>query len=292
MNSSRGTRSMARRTFSSTMSRARSWRSTMSRRSSGCCMRGTPIGQLDAEVLDRERRDVDDPPRKAVPEPDGQHGNLRVAELERAVAAAAKVAAPREIGELDTDRRRDDQLARIRVRERAPGSLERVGLVEQGLVAARLPASGGRPEAKLFAVAPRDYLVAFPVEDDFSGRTTVEAPSQRRGVPSVDHPRAVRGGDDDVIDPGEARLQGGDALDRRLAVIGADDHRVPLEKLVRAAGRLDQRPDRRVAARERLPSGARPEHVRGEVVVGQVVEEEVEAVAGPEPAPDRGVLGG
>src|SRR5438094_7103895 len=204
MNSSRGTRSIARRTFSSTMSRARSWRSTMSRRSSGCCMRGAPVGQLDAEVLDRQRGDVDDPPRNAVPKPDGQHGDLRVAELERAVAAAAEVAAPREVGELDTGGRGDDQLTRVRVRERTPGSLERVGLVDQGLVAACLPASGGRPEAKLFAVAPRYCLVAFPVEDDFRGRTTVEAPSQGRGVPSVDHPRAVRGGDDDVIDPGEA----------------------------------------------------------------------------------------
>src|SRR5213592_2733274 len=119
-NSSRGTRSMARRTFSSTMSRARSWRSTMLRRSSGCGMGGAPVRQLDAEVLERERGDVDDPSRDPVPEPDGQHGNLGVAELERAVAAAAEVAAAREVGELDTGGRGDDQLARVRVRERAP----------------------------------------------------------------------------------------------------------------------------------------------------------------------------
>src|SRR5437764_6682866 len=173
MNSSRGTRSMARRTFSSTMSRARSWRSTMSRRSSGCCMRGAPVGQLDAEVLDRQRGDVDDPPRNAVPEPDGQHGDLRVAELERAVAAAAEVAAPREVGELDTGGRGDDQLTRVRVRERAPGTLDGIRLVEEGLVAARLPASGGRPEAKLFTVPACDRFVPLAIEADLRGGAAV-----------------------------------------------------------------------------------------------------------------------
>src|SRR5439155_24778611 len=199
--------------------------------------------------------------------------------------------APREVGELDTGRRGDDQLARVRVREGAPGSLEGIRLVEEGLVAARLPASSGWGEAQLFALAPRDGLVAFAVEDDFGCGAAVQPPSQGRGVASVDHPRAVRGGHDHIVDSTEGRLQRGDALDRRLAVIGADDHRVPLEKLVRAAGRLDQRADRRVAARERLLGCTGPEYVRGEVVIGQVVEEEVEAVAGHEPAPDRGGIG-
>ena len=71
-----------------------------------------------------------------------------------------------------------------------------------------------------------------------------------------------------------------------LAVVRADDHGVALEELVRAAGRLDQRTDRRVAARERLLGGVRSKGVRREVVVRQVVEEEVEGVAGDEPAPD------
>ena len=95
-------------------------------------------------MLARERGEVDDPPRDGAVEPDGQDRDLRVARFQGAVAAAAEVAAPREVGELDTGGRGDDQLPRVRVRERAPGSLECIRLVEEGLVAARLPSSGGR----------------------------------------------------------------------------------------------------------------------------------------------------
>src|SRR3954447_24706859 len=75
---------IASSTRSSSMSRPRSCRSTICRRSGGIGVRG----RLDAEVLERERREVDDPAWLGV-EPDGQDRHQRVAGLERAVAAAA-----------------------------------------------------------------------------------------------------------------------------------------------------------------------------------------------------------
>ena len=63
-------------------------------------------GALDAEVRERERREVDDPARLGV-EADGQDRHLGVAGLERPVAAAAEVAAAGQVGQLDPERRRD-----------------------------------------------------------------------------------------------------------------------------------------------------------------------------------------
>ena len=74
----------------------------------------------------------------------------------------------------------------------------------------------------------------------------------------------------------------------RLPVIRAKDDGVALEELVRAAGRVEQRADGCVAPRERLESRVRALCVRREVVVGEVVDEKVEAVACHEPASDRG----
>src|ERR1051325_6008890 len=286
--SSRGTRPIARSTSSSTMSRARSWRATMSARSSsGRGMRGAP----DAEVAEHQRSDVDDPPRNLVAAPDDQDRNLGVAELERAMAAAAEVAPAREVGELHTGRRRDDQLAGVRVGGGTPGSFERIGLVEQRLVAARLPPPCGRAEPKLLPVAARDRLVALAVEDDVRGIAAVQPPSQGGGVVAVDHPGPVGSGDDHVVQPGKALLQGGHAVDAGLPMVGADDHGVALEKLVRPARGLDQRADRRVAACKRLLRLGRPERGEAEFVAGQVVKEKAEAGARPEPAADRGRVG-
>ena len=76
--------------------------------------------------------------------------------------------------------------------------------------------------------------------------------------------------------------------DRRLPVVGVEDHGVALEERVGAAGRVEQRHDRRVGARERDILGAeRAVRMRGEVEVGEVVREEVETVARDEPAADR-----
>ena len=52
-----------------------------------------------------------------------------------------------------------------------------------------------------------------------------------------------------------------------------------------------QSADGRVAATEGFERGVRALQVGGEIVVGQVVDEEVEAVPRDEPAPDRGGVG-
>src|SRR5215470_16818951 len=140
------------------MSRPRSWSSTMRRRASALSSGGigepARVGRrLDPEVGERERREVDDAARLGV-DPDREDRDLGVARLERAVAAAAKVAATGEIGELDPERRRDEQLARIRVRERGPGALESIRVVQQGSVAPRVPTVVRRREAELLTVAP------------------------------------------------------------------------------------------------------------------------------------------
>ena len=76
------------------------------------------------------------------------------------------------------------------------------------------------------------------------------------------------------------------SIDAGLAVIAAEDDCVSLEKLVATAGGVDKRRDGCVAARERLVRRVGTAHVRGEVVVGQVVGEKVEVVTRDEPAPD------
>src|SRR5690349_24405736 len=98
------------------------------------------------------------------------------------MAAAAEVAPAGQVGQLDAERRRDEQLAGVRVRERGPGALERVRLVEQRGVAARLPAAVGRRKAELLAVTPRHRLVTLAVEHDLRGRRAVEPPRELGGV--------------------------------------------------------------------------------------------------------------
>ena len=229
-------------------------------------------------------------------DPDGEDRHLGVAGVERPVAASAEVAVPGEVGELDARRRRDQQLAGVRVRERRPRALERVRLVEQAEVAARPPGAVRGREAKLLAVAPGHRLGAFAVEHDLRGGLAVE-PSRELGRvlaalrQPVDHARPVRGGHEHAVHPGEGRLQRDRPVDPGLAVIGADHDRVALEELVRPARGLDQRADRGIAPRQRLLRLLRAERVGREVVVGQVVDEEVEAVAGDEPAPDEPGVG-
>src|SRR3954467_2810778 len=179
-NDSRGTLAIASSTRASSMSRPRSCRSTICRRPGGLsttCRRSGGIGvrgPLDAEVLECERREVDDPAWRCV-EPDGQDRHQPVSGLERAVAAAAEMAAAGTGGQLDAERRRDEQFAGVRVRERGPSTCERVRLVEQRAVAARPPAVLAGREPKLFAIPPRDRLVALAVEDDLGGGRAVQA---------------------------------------------------------------------------------------------------------------------
>ena len=75
-------------------------------------------------------------------------------------------------------------------------------------------------------------------------------------------------------------------VDVRLAMVGAEDHRVALEKLLGPAGRVEERADRCIASRQRFERAVWTMRVRGEVVVRQVVDQEVEAVTGDEPAAD------
>src|SRR4051812_3121869 len=212
-NDSRGTLAIASSTRSSSISRARSCRSTICRRSGGIRVRG----DLDAKVLERERREVDDSPRLGL-EPDGQHRDQRVPRLQRAVAAAAEMAAPGQVGQLDAERRRDEQLAGVRVRERGPRALERVRLVEQRTVAARPPVVRAGREAELLAVTPRDRLGTLAVEDDLGRRRAVQPPRElgrllAAGRQAVDHPRAVGGGHEDAVDGAQRGLERDRAID-------------------------------------------------------------------------------
>src|SRR5581483_3387672 len=93
---------------------------------------------------------------------------------ERAVAAPAGVVAAAEVRQLPAVGRRDEELARVRVRERGPGSPQDVGVVEEGRVAARLPAVARGTEAQLLALAPRDRLLSFPSQGRLDGRLAVE----------------------------------------------------------------------------------------------------------------------
>ena len=89
-------------------------------------------------------------------------------------------------------------------------------------------------------------------------------------------PGAVRRGHDVL---GEGVLQPLDLVHGRLTVVGAEDDCVALEELVRPAGGLDQPADGVVAPGERGVRGVGPLRVGGVVVVREVEDEEVEAVA-------------
>ena len=85
------------------------------------------------------------------------------------------------------------------------------------------------------------------------------------------------------------RLEACDVLDLCLAVVGEENHGVAGEELVRPTRRVENRADRGVDPLERdvdRPDGA--VCVRGEVIVREVVDEEIEPVARHEPAPDTG----
>ena len=77
-------------------------------------------------------------------------------------------------------------------------------------------------------------------------------------------------------------------LDPGLAVVGAEHDRIALDEGIRPAGDLHQRGDRVVGVRELACGAFRAERVRRVVVVREVEDEEVEAVAGDQPAADRG----
>ena len=113
--------------------------------------------------------------RGAASSPTVSTGTSESPRHERAVAAAAGVVAAAEVGELDALRRRDEQLAGVRVRERGPARARApFGMVEDRRVAARAEAVGVAGEAQLLAVAPRDRLVALAEERDLDVGVAVE----------------------------------------------------------------------------------------------------------------------
>src|SRR5207244_131431 len=100
-------------------------------------------------------------PRGRRVDADGEQRHDRVALHERAVAAAAGVMAAAYVHELPAFGGRDEELTRVRVRERGPHAVQCIRLVEDGFVAARLPAVRAGAEPELLTFATRDSLVAF-----------------------------------------------------------------------------------------------------------------------------------
>src|SRR6478735_532921 len=161
------------------MSRPRSWASTIECRRRACSssggMRKSPrvSGRLDAEVLERYRRQVGDAPRRGV-EANRQERDLRVRGGEGAMAATPEVASAREVGELDAVASRDEELACIRIVERRPGAREGVGLRKERRVAVRLPSARRRREPELLAGPARNRLSALEEEHRLRAHLGVE----------------------------------------------------------------------------------------------------------------------
>ena len=168
-------------------------------------------------------------------------------------------------------------------------------MIENRRVAAPLPPRLVGAEPNLLAFPSRDRLVTFTAQRRLDGNFAVEAPRKvgrlaARVGQQIHLPCTVRGGDDDLVgEADERQLELRCVLHCRLAVVGVKDHGVALEKLVGPAGSVEQRLDRCVGALERDVVGSqRSVHVRCVVEVGEVVDEEVEAVTRHEPAADGG----
>ena len=225
--------------------------------------------------------------------PDREHRHLGVARLERAVATAAEWSGrPRSVSSTPAGGETSSSPA-FGFAQCRPGPLEGVGLVEQArspLV--RQPSSAGANRSS----SPSRRATASSASRKSTISAAVEPSSRRassRGFPAAaaaGRPCPARFDAATTHLARRRRTDGSSAtapVDPGLAVIRADHHRVALQELVGPARGLEERADRRVAARERLLCRLRAQRVRGEVVVGQVVDEEVEAVAGHEPAPDE-----
>ena len=209
-NSSRGTRSIAASTRSSTMPRRRSWRSTISRRPARAVRptsaRRARVGrQLHAEMGEHGRRDVGDARRQPAVEPDGQHRHLeRVARHERAVAAAAAWWRPPRSASSQPAGGETSSSPAFGFASAAPGAA-RARPAGRGSRGRRSSARRRRrAEAELLAVAPRDGLAALAVEHDRrppsvpSSRRASSAASTRAAGQQVDLAGAVRRRDDDL----------------------------------------------------------------------------------------------
>src|SRR5512132_360630 len=128
------------------MSRPRSCASTMERRLRVCSssggMRESPgvRRRLDAEMLERPRRQVGDAPQRR-DESDGEEWHLGIGGRYGAVTPTAEMAPATKIVELDAFGGRGELLAGVRISERRPRTLERVRMGQARHGAARLPAT-------------------------------------------------------------------------------------------------------------------------------------------------------
>ena len=178
-----------------------------------------------------------------------------------------------------------------------PGALEPVRVplgVEHRRIPLQTPLHVLEREAKLGALAPGDGRLAFPEEDDVRPGLVVQPLRQRARVEPatgkpVDHAGAVRREGDDAVPRrgGKGVLQ---TARRARPASGRDRSRRPPRS---ARGTPRHRPRLRAGAtsapsvRSSASSDASgPDEVRRVVVVREVEDEEVEGVAGDEPAAD------
>ena len=187
-----------------TMSRARSWPSTI--RSAGSGGIGVSAGGSTPKCASASgaRSTIR---RGSRVEPDGQDRHLGVAGLERAVAAAAEVAAAGQVGRA-RPREAARPAARPRSGSRGRPTTARARRAGPAAMRRRSSASRRRPER---TAAPRRSRRATASSPSRKSTTSAAGePSSRRassaalfaaaGQP-VDHPGAVRSGHEDVADP-------------------------------------------------------------------------------------------
>ena len=202
-----------------------------------------------------------------------------------------------EVGELPAFHRRHEHLAGVRVRECGPGAAQSIRLIQDRCVAGKHEAPGSvRDVAQLLARAAGDGLASFSKQGHFHRLLAVEAHGELArvegaAVEGVHVSGAVGRADERPVDVVVERFERCDVTHRRLAVIRHYDEGIPRQQLVDTSGRFHECADRVVAAHERVVCGAGAELVRGVIEVGEVEDEEVEAVACDEPAGDSGRIG-
>ena len=247
----------------------------------------------DAEVTEHERRHVDDAPRRLGRETHGQDRHQRVRRDEGAVRATAEVMPATEVRETPSPpapRRRPRPRSGTGPRRR-PARRRRGGRGSRRHRRARTSRSLGRSAAPRPRAGRRSSLRPGRARPRRTARRRAARRARgRRGgrADAVDVPGTVRGGDERLGHVAVPVAEPRDVAHRRLAVVGHHDHGVALEEGVEPAGRPHEPADRLVAARQHRRRLVGPGRVRRVVVVGEVEEEEVESVAGHEPAAHRG----
>ena len=201
-----------------------------------------------------------------------------------------------EVLELPTLRGRDDDVAGVRAAQSGRRTGDCVGLVEDRGVALEAHHARALDEPQLGAFPARDDRIVLDEQHHAGRRLAVQALGEDAGTrcagaEAVYVCGAVGRGDEGLRRMAEPLAEPRDVADRRLPVIGHDEHCVPLDERVQTARGPDETPDRVVAAREHRVGSVRAGGVGRIVVVREVEEQEVEAVARHEPAADGGGVG-